>query len=49
MVDLKKTLKEQYGDEEVVEFICEKWYNLKISEIDLRDSSGNLIGKDLKH
>src|SRR6266487_5528632 len=43
LVDLKKTLKEQDGDDDVVEFICERWYNLKINEIDLRDGSGNFL------
>ncbi|MDB5198264.1 MAG: hypothetical protein JWO92_227 [Chitinophagaceae bacterium] len=46
-MDIKKILKERDGDEEVVDFICEKWYQFKLMEVDLRGGSDNGIDRGL--
>ena len=47
-MDIKKELKERDGDDEVVDFICERWYSLKLLEVDASGISDNGIEKGLK-
>jgi hypothetical protein len=48
LVDIKKKLTEEDGDKEIVDFFCEYWYRLKLSEANLSGISSDLVGKSLK-
>ncbi len=48
LVDIKKSLIGNFGDADIVDFVCEQWYKFKISEVDLGNNSDYLLGKSFK-